>query len=58
MKITPLPIPADLPANQTNVSIAVLGKNLDTIEKAGQNLIKMMERSVQPHLGKNIDFRI
>lgn len=42
----------------TDISVAVLSKNLDTIEKAGQNLIQMMEQSVQPHLGNNIDFRI
>lgn len=46
------------PVHMTDISIAVLSKNLDTIEKAGQNLIQMMEQSVQPNLGTNIDLRI
>lgn len=46
------------PVTSTTVGIAVLGKNLDTIEKAGQSLIKMMEQSVQPGLGTNIDVRV
>ncbi len=57
MKIgaTPLTTP---PVTSTTVGIAVLGKNLDTIEKAGQSLIKMMEQSVQPGLGTKIDLRV
>ena len=46
------------PVNSTTVGIAVLGKNLDTVEQAGQSLIKMMEQSVQPNLGTNIDIRV
>ncbi len=57
MKIGSTPITAQ-PVSNTNVGIAVLGKNLDTIEKAGQNLIKMMEQSVHPGLGTKIDVRV
>ena len=39
----------------TQVSVAVLDKTLDTVESNGEDLIKMMEQSVQPELGQNID---
>ncbi len=45
------------PANSITVGVAVLSKNLDTVEKAGESLIKMMEQSVTPHLGQNIDVK-
>ncbi len=40
------------------VSVAVFKKTLETIEGSGENMIKMMEQSVQPHLGQNIDLRV
>ena len=33
-------------------------KNLDTVETAGADITKMMEASVTPELGQNIDIRI
>ncbi len=42
----------------TQVSIAVLDKALDTVNDNSGNLIKMMEQSVQPELGQNIDIQI
>ncbi|MBB2181563.1 YjfB family protein [Lachnospiraceae bacterium MD1] len=58
MGISSLPVSTNQPVNSVTVGIAVLSKNLDTIEQAGQGLIKMMEQSVTPHLGQNIDLRI
>ena len=40
------------------VSVAVFKKTLETIEGSGENMIKMMEQSVQPHLGQTIDLRV
>jgi hypothetical protein len=57
MKINSLPVQTEQPVNSLSVGVAVLAKNLDTIDKAGQDLIKMMEQSVQPGLGKNIDYK-
>ena len=57
----------DIPAlsvavSQANVmsqySVAMLSKSLDTMEEHGEQMIKMMEQSVTPHLGKNIDISI
>lgn len=50
-------IPSE-PTNSINVAVKVLDKNLETIEDLGQSLIKMMEQSVAPNLGQNVDIRI
>ncbi|MDF2951243.1 MAG: hypothetical protein K0S18_826 [Anaerocolumna sp.] len=42
----------------TNVNVAVLSKNLDTIETLGDSMIQMMEKSVTPNLGQNIDVKL
>ena len=48
---------------QSQVSVAVLGKTMDTNESLGAGLVQMidsaaMERSVNPHIGSNLDLRI
>lgn len=42
----------------TQWGIAVLDKALDMFEVAGEELTAMMESSVTPHLGQNIDIRL
>lgn len=42
----------------TAVSASVLSMNLDTVEEAGAAMIKMMEQSVNPELGQNIDIKL
>lgn len=37
------------------VGTAVLAKTLDTAQTQGENLTKMMELSVNPQLGANLD---
>lgn len=41
-----------------DVSTAVLGKSLDTSKELGDSFIKMMEQSVNPGVGQNIDIRM
>ena len=57
----------DIPGLSTNLStinvvndvqVAVLRQSLDTLETSGDSLTKMMEASVNPELGQNIDIRI
>lgn len=43
---------------QGQVSISVLKMSLDQVEETGAFMIKMMEQSVNPGLGQNIDVRI
>lgn len=40
------------------VSVAVFKKALETIEDSGEGMIQMMEQSVHPNLGQNIDLRV
>ena len=40
------------------IDTSLLKKSLDTAETSGAMLIKMMEQSVNPGLGRNIDIRI
>ncbi len=40
------------------VSVLVMKKSLDTLETAGEGMQKMMEASVTPYLGQNIDYTI
>lgn len=55
MNIGSIPISTSQPVNSVTVGLAVLAKNLSTIEEVGQGMIKMMEQSVQPYLGNSID---
>ena len=41
-----------------DAQVAVLKQSLDTLETNGDGLTKMMEASVNPGLGQNIDIRI
>lgn len=40
------------------IGTAILKKALDSVEENGESMIKMMEQSVQPNLGQNIDLRV
>ncbi len=42
----------------SEVGTAILAKTLDTVEAEGGNMVKMMEQSVNPGLGMNIDARV
>jgi len=39
----------------SNVSTAILDKTMDTWKEQGDEMVKMMESSVQPYLGQNIN---
>lgn len=43
---------------QNNVATAVLAKTLDNMDASGTELARMIERSVTPGLGENIDVRV
>ncbi|MDD4111467.1 MAG: YjfB family protein [Herbinix sp.] len=58
MQIASIPISTTPSLNSVDVGVAVLSKNLDVVKKLGQSMIKMMEQSVTPHLGQNIDLTV
>ena len=41
-----------------DVSVAMLSKSLDTDEDMGDGMVKIMESSVTPYLGQNIDYYV
>ncbi|MCI9532070.1 MAG: putative motility protein [Lachnospiraceae bacterium] len=46
-------------ANLSNdVGVLMLGKQLDSMEDMGASMAKLMEQSVTPHLGGNIDISL
>lgn len=46
------------PSLQTMVSTAVLSMSLDSIKVASENMTKLLEQSVAPNLGQNIDIKL
>ncbi|WP_081986995.1 YjfB family protein [Planococcus sp. CAU13] len=38
-------------------SISVMKKSMDQAESGGQDLIKMLEQSVQPHIGGSVNVK-
>ena len=43
---------------QNAFGVLMLSKQLDTVEDMGDSMIKLMEQSVNPHLGGNIDISV
>lgn len=58
MDIAALSIASSQANIMTQVNTTVLAMNLDTIEQAGENMVKLLEQSVTPYLGQNIDISI
>ena len=42
----------------TQISTEVAAKSLDAVQEMGEGIKKMMEMSVQPNLGRNIDYSV
>ncbi|MBQ7708113.1 MAG: YjfB family protein [Lachnospiraceae bacterium] len=40
------------------IDVAMLKKSLDSVETNGDMITQMMERSVNPNIGANIDIRL
>ena len=55
MDIEALSMAMSMSQTVSDVSTAVLSKNLDALETMGTNMTKMMEQSVTPELGQAID---
>lgn len=58
MDIVSLSIPRSVANVQNDVQIAMLSKSLDNLEVTGDGLQKMMEASVTPYLGQNVDISL
>lgn len=58
MSLSALSIGASAIDTNNSIGIAMVKKSLEAIDESGENLTKMMEASVTPYLGQNIDFSI
>ena len=58
MDIPALSIAMSTDRVQTDWSLALMSKTLDTMEANGDALSKILESSVTPNLGQNIDIRL
>ncbi len=58
MDIVSLSISRSMANVQNDVQIAMLSKSLDNLETTGEGIQKMMEASVMPYLGQNIDISL
>lgn len=58
MDIAALSASMSLADVNSQVGIAVLAKNLETINDLGDGMKKMMEMSVNPNLGANFDVTV
>ncbi|CCY59238.1 putative uncharacterized protein [Clostridium sp. CAG:632] len=58
MDIPALSIAMSTERVQRDWSLALMSKTLDTMETNGDALAKLMESSVTPNLGQNIDIRL
>ena len=41
-----------------DIGVRMLSKQLDAVETMGDSMIKIMDQSVTPHLGGNIDISV
>ena len=41
-----------------DIGVLMLSRQLDAVETMGDSMIKIMEQSVTPHLGGNIDISV
>ena len=58
MDIAALSIESNSINTSNLIGTAVLKMSLDTIQTGSDAMIKMMEQSVNPNLGMNIDLRV
>lgn len=52
------PNPVTMSGSNAVIGTAVLAKSLDSFEQSGEGIVKMMEQSVNPNVGKNFDMKI
>lgn len=42
---------------RTEANVSIMKKTIDQAETNGQDVVKMLEQSVQPHIGSRVDFK-
>lgn len=57
MDIAALSIAMSQKKVRQEVNISILKKSLNQAESDGNSLVKMLEQTIQPHIGGNIDLK-
>ncbi|MBP1754235.1 MAG: putative motility protein [Firmicutes bacterium] len=52
------PNPVTMSGSNSVIGTAVLAKSLDNYAQSGEGIVKMMEQSVNPNVGKNFDMKV
>lgn len=42
---------------RTEANVSIMKKTIDQAETNGQDVVKMLEQSVQPHIGSRLDIK-
>lgn len=58
MTLSALSINASSIDTSNTIGLAMVKKSLEGIEENGESLTKLMEASVTPYLGQNIDYTV
>lgn len=58
MTLSALSVNASSIDTSSTIGLAMVKKSLESIEANGDSLTKMMEASVTPYLGQNIDYTV
>lgn len=58
ISLSALSIGASSIDTSNQIGVAMMKKSLDSIEQGGEGLNKLMEASVTPYLGQNIDYTV
>ncbi|WP_203340718.1 YjfB family protein [Planococcus beijingensis] len=43
---------------RTEANVSIMKKTIDQAETNGRDVVKMLEQSVQPHIGSSLDIKI
>lgn len=58
MTLSALSIGASSIDTSNTLGLVMVKKSLESIEESGDSLTKMMEASITPYLGQNIDYTV
>lgn len=57
MDITALSMALSQMSVRTEANVSIMKKTIDQAETNGQDVVKMLEQSVQPHIGSKLDIK-
>lgn len=58
MDIAALPMALSQMNVRQEATVSVMKKSIDQVESNGDSIVKMLEQSVQPYIGRSIDLKL